>query len=201
MKAKVIYTIVAVVAVVSIIYSLTGGQTEEQLAEEISEHRDETDRFMRFSDESPFKGEGSTSNYDGLNYYPSKLKYKVKARFDPIEKQEIYTLQTNDGKEKQYLTYGYALFELDNTQNKLLILENVEEEELFLAFGDETSAIETYGAGRYLDVTHNSGKTITLDFNKAYNPFCAYNENYTCPLPPRENLLTVAIKAGEKNYE
>jgi uncharacterized protein (DUF1684 family) len=72
---------------------------------------------------------------------------------------------------------------------------------LFLAFGDETSARETYGAGRYLDVQKVPGsKTITLDFNKAYNPYCAYNETFSCPLPPQENLLQVAIKAGEQTY-
>ncbi|MTI20880.1 DUF1684 domain-containing protein [Fulvivirga sp. RKSG066] len=154
---------------------------------------------MRNSDESPF--EENNKQYDGLNYYPPKLEYKVKARFSLVEKQEIYQLQTNDGKEKQYLTYGRATFELKEQEHNLLILENVEENELFLAFGDETSAIETYGAGRYLDVKHNGGKSIIIDFNKAYNPFCAYNESYSCPLPPKQNLLTVAIEAGEKSYE
>ena len=72
---------------------------------------------------------------------------------------------------------------------------------LFLAFADVTSARETYGAGRYLDIKKIPGATsIELDFNKAYNPYCAYNENYTCPLPPKENFLKVAILAGEKNY-
>jgi uncharacterized protein len=74
---------------------------------------------------------------------------------------------------------------------------------LFLAFGDATSGNETYGAGRYLDINKVPGgaSTITLDFNKAYNPYCAYDYTFSCPLPPRENLLNAAIKAGEKNYE
>jgi uncharacterized protein (DUF1684 family) len=72
---------------------------------------------------------------------------------------------------------------------------------LFLAFGDKTSALETYGAGRYLDVTKTPGsRTIKLDFNLAYNPYCAYDNTYSCPLPPAENLLEVAVKAGEKTY-
>lgn len=199
MQKKILIAVVSIVAIISVIYSLSGGQTQEQLEEEIAKHRDETDRFMRFSDESPFKD--TDIDYTGLNYYPVDLKFKIKARFTPVETQEIYKLQTNDGKEKQYLTYGTAKFELENSINELLILENVEENELFLAFGDATSAIETYGAGRYLDVTHTGGNSIILDFNKAYNPFCAYNESYTCPLPPRQNLLQIAINAGEKNYE
>jgi hypothetical protein len=72
---------------------------------------------------------------------------------------------------------------------------------LFLAFGDETSARETYGAGRYLDVKKVPGSsTITLDFNLAYNPYCAYSDGFSCPLPPKENLLSIAINAGEKTY-
>jgi len=199
MRNKVLLGVIGVVAIISIIYSLSGGQTEEQFAEEITKHRDETDRFMRNSDESPFLN--NLSSYHELNYYPPRLKYKVKARFQAVEKPEIMILPTSDNKEKQYLTYGYASFELNGKQNKLLILENVEDESLFLAFGDNTSAVSTYGAGRYLDVEHNGGPTITLDFNKAYNPYCAYSENYSCPFPPKQNLLDVAIEAGEKNYK
>ena len=73
---------------------------------------------------------------------------------------------------------------------------------LFLAFADATSAKESYGAGRYLDIKKVPGSTsLILDFNKAYNPYCAYNENFSCPFPPSENLLHVAITAGEKVYK
>lgn len=199
MNKKLFYGAVLLTIIISIIYSFTGGQTQEEYAEELAKHRDETDRFMRFSDESPF--EPDSIKYEGLNYFPPDINYKITARFIPAENPSIQTLSTNDGKKKQYLSYGTASFELNGQTHSLSILENVEEGELFLAFGDETSAITTYGAGRYLDVTHTGGNSIILDFNKAYNPYCAYNPNYTCPLPPRENLLTVAIEAGEKKYE
>jgi uncharacterized protein (DUF1684 family) len=72
---------------------------------------------------------------------------------------------------------------------------------LFLAFADKTSAAETYGAGRYLDVKKVPGAaSVTLDFNEAYNPYCAYNDGYSCPFPPKENILEVAIQAGERTY-
>ena len=72
---------------------------------------------------------------------------------------------------------------------------------LFLAFADATSGDETYGAGRYLDVKKVPGATtVTLDFNKAYNPYCAYSDNFSCPFPPKENILSIPIKAGEKVY-
>jgi uncharacterized protein (DUF1684 family) len=114
-------------------------------------------------------------------------------------------LNTSDGKTQRYLEYAYAEFDLNDFKNRLLILEMIDmgpfRGKLFLAFGDATSALETYGAGRYLDVQKvPGGKTITLDFNKAYNPYCAYNDTFSCPLPPPENLLKVAIKAGEKTY-
>jgi hypothetical protein len=87
----------------------------------------------------------------------------------------------------------------------LLILESIESGPLrgtlFLAFADGTSARETYGAGRYLDVKKVVGAaTVELDFNKAYNPYCAYADHFSCPLPPRENILDIAIRAGEKSY-
>src|SRR5690606_16153988 len=108
---------------------------------------------------------------------------------------------------KSFLEYAFAEFDFDNRKNRLLILEVIDmgptKGTLFLAFGDKTSAAETYGAGRYLDLKKvpKGSKTITLDFNKAYNPYCAYSDNYSCPFPPPENLLEVAINAGEKVYE
>jgi hypothetical protein len=102
------------------------------------------------------------------------------------------------------MTYAYAAFEISDQPCRLLILEIIDpayKGKLFLAFADATSAVETYGAGRYLDVEAVRGaNSILLDFNKAYNPYCAYNDSYSCPFPPRENLLEVAIKSGEKNY-
>ena len=117
----------------------------------------------------------------------------------------MVVLTTNDGQQQSYLEYAYATFRLNDTSNKLLILEVAESGPyrgtLFLAFADETSTFETYGGGRYLDVEKTPGATsITLDFNKAYNPFCAYSDGFSCPLPLRENVLNVAIKAGEMTY-
>jgi len=128
----------------------------------------------------------------------------VRAKFIPIENKQIRKLPTSDNKSKEYLDYGYVEFEIDDQSCRLLILEVAGDEfdgSLFLAFGDATSAIDTYGAGRYLEVEHDGAAFITLDFNYAYNPYCAYSKDFSCPFPPKENLLTVAIEAGEKNYE
>lgn len=201
---QLILLLVVVVVIVSIIYSFQGSQDETGYRKEIEEEREEKDRFMRTSPESPFAK--SPEDYKGLNYYPPDIRYRIIADLQPIKEKKAVVLTTNDGKEQRYIEYAYATFKLDGVTNKLLILEIADmgpsRGKLFLAFGDETSAEETYGAGRYLDVTKTPGSsTITLDFNLAYNPYCAYDDSYTCPLPPRDNILTIPIKAGEKIYQ
>lgn len=204
MKSKnIIFLIAAVVVLISILYSFLGGNDHAAYVSEMNKEREDKDRFMKTSKESPFAGD--TVEFKGLQYYPPDPKYKVIADLTPIENKKPVTLGTNDAKEQRYLEYAYAEFDLDGYHHRLLILEIIDmgpfKGTLFFAFGDETSASETYGAGRYLDLTKVPGSTtITLDFNKAYNPYCAYTEKYSCPLPPAENLLKIPISAGEKTY-
>lgn len=204
MKRKnVILFIAVIVLIITVFYSFQGSQDDTAYRKEIEKEREEKDRFMRTSVESPFAN--TPAEYTGLNYYPPDMKYRVIATLRPIEDKKPVILTTNDGKEQRYIEYAYAEFKLDGVNNRLLILEIADmgpfRGKLFLAFGDETSAVETYGAGRYLDVTKTPGSTtIKLDFNLAYNPYCAYYDSYTCPLPPRENILPIPIRAGEKIY-
>ena len=204
MKAKnIIIAIVITVIMISLFYSFQGNGDQSAYINEIKKEREERDRFMRTSKESPFAN--ATEDFKGLNFFPADPKYKIIADLTPIKDKKTVTLSTNDGKEQQYVEYAYAEFDLDGYHHKLLILEITDkglfQGKLFFAFGDETSALETYGAGRYLDVLKVPGsKTITLDFNKSYNPYCAYTEKFSCPLPPAENLLKIPIKAGEKTY-
>lgn len=202
-RNKVITLVAIVVGLIIIFYGFRGSQDDTAYVKEIEKERQDKDRFMRTSAESPFST--NPEAYKGLSYYPPDIKYRIIANLRPIEKKKPVILTTNDGKEQRYIEYAYAEFKLDGVSNKLLILEIADmgpfRGNLFLAFGDETSASETYGAGRYLDVTKTPGSsTIKLDFNLAYNPYCAYNNSFTCPLPPRENILTIPIRAGEKVY-
>lgn len=187
---------------ISMFYMFTGSQDQSKYISQIEEERKEKDAYMRTDPTSPFNG--STESFKGLAYYPVDSKYKVQAELEPIEEKKIVNLGTNDGKQRAFVPYAYAAFDLDGFRNRLLILEVIErgpeKGKLFLAFGDRTSAEETYGAGRYLDLEKSKTNLITLDFNKAYNPYCAYSAAYSCPLPPSENLLNIPIKAGEKNY-
>lgn len=200
---NILLIVVVIVLIVIVFYSFHGTQDETNYSTESLKEREEKDRFMKTSAESPVV---TKDDFKGLKYYPPDIRYKIIADLEPVEKRNILVLSTNDGKEQRYAEYAYARFTLEGIENRLLILEVLDmgpfRGKLFLAFGDETSAVETYGAGRYLDVSKVPGATtITLDFNKAYNPYCAYNETYSCPLPPSENLLKVAIRAGEKIYE
>lgn len=204
MKKQSIFIIAIVtVVIVSLLYSFLGSEDQSAYIEEIRKEREEKDHFMRTSKESPFAGK--TESFKGLNYYDADIRYKITAGLTPIPNKKVVLLSTSDGKEERYVEYAYAEFDLNGYHNKLLILEMIDigpvRGKLFLPFGDETSAGETYGAGRYLDVEKVQGSnTITLDFNKAYNPYCAYAEEFSCPFPPPENLLKVAIRAGEKVY-
>ena len=169
----------------------------------IEKQRLEKDFTMRNSEGSPFAHD--IYSYKGLEYFPPDEKFKVVARYQPYTGIEKVSLPTSDNLTREYYKYGYAEFELGGVNNKLLIFqpvtENMDAGGLFLGFGDATSANETYGAGRYLDIKHNGGKTITLDFNLAYNPYCAYSDAYSCPIPPRENFLSIPVYAGEKDYK
>jgi uncharacterized protein (DUF1684 family) len=204
MKVKNIIILLSIIVVIAIFfYAIQGSKDQTAYIAEIKSERQEKDEFMLSSSESPFSGQ--EENFSGLKYFPPNIKYKVTATLTPIQNKKPVILATNDGKEQRYLEYAYAGFDLDGFHNKLLILELIDmgpfRGKLFLAFGDRTSAEETYGAGRYLDIAKTPGSnTITLDFNKAYNPYCAYEEKYSCPLPPAENLLNIPIQAGEKSY-
>lgn len=204
MKTRnIVIIVIVIIVVITMFNSFRGGDDLEAYTEEIQQEREDKDHFLRTSSESPI-AEKDRKDFKGLNYFPPDLKYRISASLTPVKEKNVIVLYTNDGEEERYLPYAYADFDFDKQNNKLLILEIMEGENrgtLFLAFGDETSARETYGAGRYLDVKKVPGaSTITLDFNKAYNPYCAYNDGYSCPMPPKENLLHIPIPAGEKTY-
>jgi uncharacterized protein len=211
MKKTNIIIILGVLTLLSTIiyYSLTGGESPEEYAKTILKERKERDEFMKRDNGSPFlpkKDSFETGiEFKGLNYFPPDLKFKVNADLVAIEDKKVVVLPTSDGKEKKYLEYAFAEFSIEDQESKLLILEVMDSGPyrgtLFLAFADATSANETYGAGRYIDLKKVPGATsIVLDFNRAYNPYCAYSDDFSCPFPPKENLLTIAVKAGEKKY-
>ena len=205
MKSSTVIILIAVIAIgCLILYSLSGGQTAEEYATTILKEREEKNLFMKSDKGSPFKMD-TTIKFRELQYFAPDSKYKISADLTFIKDKKVIVLPTSDGLEKKYLEYAYAEFNLEGKENKLLILEVMDtgpyRGTLFFAFADETSAGETYGAGRYLELKKVPAATsIILDFNKAYNPYCAYSGSFSCPFPPKENVLEIAIKAGEKSF-
>lgn len=204
MKSSYIPIVLFAAAIIGFIfYSLSGGQSDEEYIQVIEKSREEKNALLKSGDESPFAD--STETFTALKYFPPDSKYRLTANLVSIDSKKVTVLPTSDGKEQKYLEYAFATFSLDGVENKLLLLEVMDmgsqRGKLFLAFADATSADETYGAGRYLDIKKVPGATsITLDFNLAYNPYCAYSDKFSCPFPPKDNILKIAIRAGEKNY-
>jgi len=145
-----------------------------------------------------------------LSFYPVNQNYRVVAQFEKVENGKWFTMETSGTQRKVYRVYGIIHFTVHDTTLKLNLYQSQDlmaateyKEYLFLPFTDLTSGEETYASGRYIDLTFKdiADNKVVIDFNKAYNPYCAYvSGRYNCPIPPRENNLNVAILAGEKNY-
>lgn len=140
-------------------------------------------------------------NFRGLQYFPIDPDWAVEARFEPYEPQRLIPIVNVLGLEEDKVSPGALVFTRKGRQFKLdTVLESPESRDLFVMFADQTSGHDTYGAGRFIDVAFAAdGKTV-IDFNKAYNPPCAFNNFATCPLPPSQNRLELKVTAGEKNY-
>ena len=133
-----------------------------------------------------------------LHWYPVREEYHVTARWVAYDKPHMLTIPNILGQTEQEPSPGYAEFKLHGHEYRLEPV--LEDDQLFFIFRDETSGKETYGAGRFLYADVPKGRTVVLDFNKAYNPPCAFTPYATCPLPPKQNRLAVRIEAGELKY-
>ena len=165
---------------------------------ELAEMREEKDQFFRESHHSPLLPEQKVE-FEGLNYFPEESELRLEVEVEQFPEQETIQIQTNTGDFQSYRRYGRFKFEVDGEQAELTVYEN--EHGYFLPFADSLAGSETYGAGRYLEPTRLADGKFEVDFNLAYNPYCAYNEMWSCPLTPPENRLKVPVRAGEMVYE
>ncbi len=185
-----------VVAFAAIVF-FTLSSSNDNYVESIEIFRKQYEENLRVTDDSPFKEVA----FEGLNFYAPNPDYRVDAKSVPLTDKEIISLSTSDGKKRNYVKTTLLIFELHNRVDTLTLLQNLDDPtDYFLPFIDETSGEATYGAGRYLPVEPSKGEKIELDFNRAFNPYCAYNEAYSCPMPPKENYINSSVEAGEKNY-
>jgi uncharacterized protein (DUF1684 family) len=165
---------------------------------ELDEIRKEKDEFFQESHHSPLLPE-QQADFAGLNYFPENPDLHLEVDVDRFPEQEQIQIQTNTGDVQTYNRFGRFSFEVQGEKAELTILEN--EHGYFLPFADSLAGTETYGAGRYLEPTRLPDGRFEVDFNSAYNPYCAYNEKWSCPITPPENRLKVPVRAGEKVFE
>ncbi|QPH40731.1 DUF1684 domain-containing protein [Pedobacter endophyticus] len=177
----------------------------QSYSEQIAKHRENYKEDFLKEKNSPLK-KGDLQN---LHFYDADSTYNVLADVEPLTNQKIFKMPTFSGASSDYLRYAFVTFNLKGQKQKLTLYKSVSlssnpdyKDHLFLPFTDETNTKETYGGGRYIDLSTKEivNNKIGIDFNKAYNPYCAYSDGYRCPVPPEENDLPLAIKAGEQLY-
>jgi len=159
---------------------------------------------------SPLKSK-DLKTFKGLDFYPIDSSYIITASIEKTPDSEFLAMPTNTDEKSYYRKFGMLSFTLKGKEMQLTLYESLEESEnpifedyLFLPFTDETSGGDSYGGGRYMDVfksSINTNSTVELNFNNTYNPYCAYNVDYSCPLTPRNNHLNMEILAGVKDFK
>ena len=166
--------------------------------EALDAFRQAKDEFFRTDPYAPLTPEQQTV-FEGLSYYPYNAALNLRRPLDRDVSDEPVTMDTSTGDRREYRRAGKIRFEVEGEPAELTIYEGPEGD-LFLPLRDATSGKETYGAGRYLEPEWLDEDSVEADFNLLYNPYCAYNDAYSCPLPPLENWLQVPIEAGEKKF-
>ena len=180
------------------------GQSSSYI-EEIKAHQKELNEEFLDPQESPLSKK-ERKKFKGHNFFPIDEAFRVEAKFTRTRNAVPFKMKTSTDRLPTYNKYGEAVFLLKGKEYKLNIyqshrLQQMEEykDYLFLPFTDLTNGEETYGGGRYIDLTIPKGDVLIIDFNKAYSPLCAYSYKYSCPIPPAENDLKLRIEAGVKN--
>jgi len=201
---NIVLGLIGVVLVVIIFYTFTQTGGEESFIQKVERERAEKINYLKNNADSPFKTQGGAP-FKVPTYFEPDINFSIEASLTVNSIKEPFALATTSGQSDQYYIYGYADFTIDGQSQRLMLLEpqsHPDPDYLFLPFADGTSGNETYGGGRFLDLKKSRVPgVIEIDFNLAYNPYCAYNPNYVCPLPPAQNVLTVGVKAGEKIFK
>lgn len=189
------------------VLSSCSGFSQEQCSEaSVIEFQKNLNKEYATKEESPLK-DSDFEVFSALAFFPVNKMYCITADFVRTEKEQPFEMPTTTDRKPMYVKYGELHFTLEGKLFQLNVYKNIElskiakyKNSLFLPYTDYTSGVESYGGGRYIDLEIPEGKTIQLDFNKSYNPYCAYNEKYSCPLTPESNDLKIEIKAGVKKF-
>lgn len=189
-----------------LLFLFTASANAQSYKEQIAQHREAYKADFLKEERSPLK----EADLKNLDFFKADIAYKTAATVTLLTDQKTFKMPTYAGTTADYIRYAKIDFKLNGKMLSMtlyrsiaLLQHPVYKDLLFLPFTDETNKKTTYGGGRYIDLdlkTIKDGK-IEIDFNKAYNPYCAYSSGYRCPIPPEENDLAIAINAGEKMYK
>jgi uncharacterized protein (DUF1684 family) len=170
-----------------------------QYLTELGEERRLKDRFMAEHPESPFL-DNHVAGFDGLRYFPPNPRFRVPAVLERIDPPQYAYLRTNRDNQSEMRLVGHVRFTLGGRELRLKVYHasGSASTSVFIPFRDQTSGLESYGPGRYLTVELTETDELELDFNRCFNPYCAYTDAYECGFPPAENDLPIPIRAGER---
>jgi uncharacterized protein (DUF1684 family) len=187
------------------IVALSCSQSKELIPGE-TEYQKEINAKFKDASSSPLKDK-DRKNFKGLDFFKFDSTYVVNAKFERTPEETPFEMKTTTERLPVYVTYGVVTFNLKGNEYQLNVYQNQDinkkegnNDYLFLPFLDNTNGEESYGGGRYIDLKIPEGNELIIDFNKAYNPLCAYNEKYSCPIVPLENYLALKVEAGVKAF-
>lgn len=192
--------------VIYILLFLVSAFAEAQIEETSLQYQENLNKEYADKKESPLTDEDFRT-FKTLDFYAINPKFIVEAKFVKSENEKVFEMKTSTNRLPKYLKYGELHFLIDDLDFKLNVYQNIDlikktgyEDYLFLPFSDLTCGKKSYIGGRYIDLRIPKTDKITIDFNKSYNPYCAYNYKYSCPIVPLENDLKIEILAGVKKF-
>lgn len=195
-----------ILLLIVIIFSFSCREEKRYQDVNLTEYQRQVNNYFKDASVSPLKPK-DLKNFQGLDFFEFDSIYVVKAKIEETKESLPFKMKTTTDIPADVRKYADLFFQISDKEFELSVYENLEyegvegyENYLFLPFLDETNEDETYGGGRYLDLFLNGTDSIIIDFNKAYNPKCVYDENFSCPIVPRKNFLNTRIEAGVKNF-
>lgn len=190
-----------------LLFFATGSAQNSDKLSSVHQFQENLNASFQDPEESPLKEE-DRKDFETLDFFPVDTTFSVVAEFVRTPYETPFEMPTTTERKPVYVKYGEVYFSLQGKEYKLNLYQNQElikkpeyEDYLFAPFTDLTNGISSYAGGRYIDLRIPESKTVVIDFNKAYNPYCAYNGKYSCPIPPAENHLDLKITAGVMNFK
>lgn len=187
--------------------SLYTASAQECSKENSLKYQQQLNKDYANPEESPLTKQ-DIKKFKSLDFYPIDMAYCVEAKFTRTADEKPFAMPTTTDRKPMYIKFGEVVFTLNGKEHKLDVFQSLDliklekyKNDLFLPFTDLTSGNGSYGGGRYVDLKQPTGTTMFIDFNTAYNPYCAYNHIYSCPIPPAQNDIKAEIKAGVKEYK